>query len=292
MHRLNGIFYGDTLKQRELAGLTLCENRYTPNLRIQSHAHERPYFSMVLAGSYQERYGRKTQACTHLSACFHAPGEMHSNHFDNAGGRVFSIEFGSPLLERISELGLRVPDSNQRQSGMAVQLGYRLYREFLANDMPSRLALEGVALELVADICRFKTRNSMSSPPWIERTEELFLATFRSPMGLYELSAAVGVHPVHLARDFRKHRGCTVGDYVRRLRIDYACSALLQTEAALAEIAADSGFADQSHFTRIFHRAMGMPPGHFRKLCRRKSGSTALRTFNISQKVRETMRGV
>jgi AraC-like DNA-binding protein len=85
-----------------------------------------------------------------------------------------------------------------------------------------------------------------------------------------------------LAREFRRHFCCTAGEYVRRLRVDFACRALLQSDTALIEIAVNAGFSDQSHFTRTFRAAMGMAPAQFRKLYRRKLGSIPLKAFKTS----------
>ena len=62
------------------------------------------------------------------------------------------------------------------------------------------------------------------------------------------------VHPVHLAQTFRKFYRCTIGDYVRSLRIEFACRQLAATKMPLSEIALLAGFADQSHFTRTFRK--------------------------------------
>src|SRR5262249_21772677 len=74
------------------------------------------------------------------------------------------------------------------------------------------------------------------------------------------VAAAVGIHPVHLARVFRYHFGATLGDYVRRLRVEFAARQLITTEETLAGIALAAGFSDQSHFTRTFKRQTGMTP--------------------------------
>jgi AraC family transcriptional regulator len=74
------------------------------------------------------------------------------------------------------------------------------------------------------------------------------------------------VHPVHLAQAFRKFYHCTIGDHVRSLRIDFACRQLTMTKLPLSEIALLAGFADQSHFTRTFKEALGLPPSQYREL--------------------------
>jgi AraC family transcriptional regulator len=72
------------------------------------------------------------------------------------------------------------------------------------------------------------------------------------------------VHPVHLAREFRRFEHCTIGEYVRRLRIEQACRRLTHSTDPIAAIAAEAGFADQSHFARTFKRVVGMSPVQFR----------------------------
>jgi AraC family transcriptional regulator len=283
MHRLVGVFYGARVKHRELGGFSCSENTYPPNLRLVSHRHERPYFSLVLAGSYTERYGTRTRDCHRLSASLHPPEEMHSDSFSGAGGRLFSVEFKPVLLGRIADLGIRLRDSQDFGGGLPIQLGFRLYREFQREDGPSELSLEGVTFELLAEIARVTLPGSTAPPAWLRRAEEMLRATFSSPPSLFELASEAGVHPVHLAREFRRHFCCTAGEYVRRLRVDFACRTLLETDAALIEIAMDAGFSDQSHFTRTFRAAMGLPPAQFRKLCRRKSGSTRLRVFKTAR---------
>jgi AraC family transcriptional regulator len=76
------------------------------------------------------------------------------------------------------------------------------------------------------------------------------------------------VHPAHLAREFRRRRHCTIGGYVRRLRVEFACRELSSTDAPLAEIALAAGFSHQSHLTRTFKELTGMTPAKFRALSR------------------------
>ena len=77
------------------------------------------------------------------------------------------------------------------------------------------------------------------------------------------------MHPVHLARVFRRHRGESVGAYVRRLKVQRVFEQLAEGERSLAEIAFDAGFTDQSHLTRVVGKVTGQPPGALRRLLRR-----------------------
>jgi AraC family transcriptional regulator len=79
-----------------------------------------------------------------------------------------------------------------------------------------------------------------------------------------DLAAVAGVDPAHLARSFRAHYGTTAGAYLRAIRVQRAAEALARSSATLAQIALDSGFADQSHVTRVFQRIHGVTPQRWR----------------------------
>ena len=101
-------------------------------------------------------------------------------------------------------------------------------------------------------------------PQWLERVRNILEQRFAEPYKLSEIAAEAGVHPVHLAREFRKHYGSSVGEYLRRMRIEYACRELMASNLAVINIAFAAGFADQSHFSRTFKRLCGTTPGRYR----------------------------
>jgi AraC family transcriptional regulator len=102
-------------------------------------------------------------------------------------------------------------------------------------------------------------------PRWLRQVRDLLHEGFRQRLTLDGIAESVGVHPAHLARVFRQQQGCTVGDYVRRLRIEYACHCLRTSDTALATVALAAGFSDQSHFSRVFKRQTGLSPAVFRE---------------------------
>ena len=72
------------------------------------------------------------------------------------------------------------------------------------------------------------------------------------------------MHPVYLSKVFRQFHHQTIGDYLHKLRVQFACQMLANDEFQLATIADAAGFADQSHFTRVFKEFTGLTPGTFR----------------------------
>jgi AraC family transcriptional regulator len=82
---------------------------------------------------------------------------------------------------------------------------------------------------------------------------------------LDQLAAVAHVSPYHFARLFKKSTGLPPHQYVIARRIERAKELLRERERLpLAEVAAEVGFACQSHFTRHFKRLVGVTPRRFR----------------------------
>jgi AraC family transcriptional regulator len=96
------------------------------------------------------------------------------------------------------------------------------------------------------------------------RARELCHEQFAQSISLAGVAHSVGVHPAHLARMFRRHYQCTVGEYIRRLRLDHAARELTRSDRPVVDIASASGFYDQSHFTHAFKLHTGLTPTGYR----------------------------
>ena len=92
------------------------------------------------------------------------------------------------------------------------------------------------------------------------------------PLSLADIAAAACISRFHFARLFRARTGCSPMAYVMRLRLERAREMLAREEHCIADTAAALGFYDQSHFTRTFRRAHGVPPRVFQ--IRSREGAT------------------
>jgi AraC family transcriptional regulator len=108
-------------------------------------------------------------------------------------------------------------------------------------------------------------------PRWFANARELLDVCFDAAPSIHELAAEAGIHPVYFAAAFRRYAGCSVGDYVRRRRIEYARRRLADRDVPLSDLALEAGFADQSHLTRTFKRFTGMTPAQYRTFLRFKT---------------------
>jgi transcriptional regulator GlxA family with amidase domain len=59
--------------------------------------------------------------------------------------------------------------------------------------------------------------------------------------------------------------GCSIGEYARRQQVRIAEEMLVSSRLDLREVALRCGFADQSHFSKVFQRTVGIPPGRYRR---------------------------
>lgn len=84
-------------------------------------------------------------------------------------------------------------------------------------------------------------------------------------LGNDRLAARVGMHPKAFCRLFRQEAGTPPQDWLRARRLELAAE-LLEQGLSVDEVAAGGGFADRSHFTRLFRQHHGVGPGYYRRL--------------------------
>lgn len=257
-------FYGKSLRTAHVGGFRIQETGYLDSVKTPAHRHSRAYFAFTIQGASVQKYAKGSLQCDRGTLVFHPPEEIHSDDFIGPEVRVLQVEVDSSrigILDGVLEL---VPPSTDLAGPAVSSLTSRLYREFLRMDELSYLAIEGLVLELLAAVSR-KTicPGARKVPVWLARSEELIKLRFTESLRFNIIAEEIGVHPVHLAREFRRQYGCTMGEKVRQLRVEYACREIVHSGRRLSEIALNAGFADQSHFTRTFRGQTGMTPSQF-----------------------------
>ena len=268
MKRYRRCFAGHEVSRREFVGFSVCETLYCPKQEIPQHLHEMTYISIVLRGSYTECFGSMSSDVHPGQVIFHFAGESHSNRFHMTGGQVLNVELSPSFLERLTESrGIPINRRRVLNNDYALQLGFRLLKEFKETNATSHLAIEGLTIELMAEIFRERlVRDKPGSSVWLDDVIETLNDGYHQRITLGDLAASVSVHPVHLARAFRKRYLCSVGDHIRKLRIEAACRDLVNTDDSISDVALRTGFSDQSHLCRSLKRYAGMSPRHFRKV--------------------------
>jgi AraC family transcriptional regulator len=267
MRLLSGDFCGRQVARRQTGGLHLVESVYRPNQTLPWHTHQWPYYTFVLRGGYSERCQGETWEISEGDVVLHGAGEAHADRMHDTESCLLNLEFTQSWLDRIRGFDARLDSRFIASGGRFLELGKRLHRELWSTERISALCIEGLALELIAAGATRKVR-ATGNPRWLKRAVEYLRVNFREPPTLDQLAAAVGVHPVHLAREFRRKEGVTVGGYIRKLRVDLASQQLVSSAEPIVDIALAAGFSDHSHLTRVFRRETGVTPTEYRNLRR------------------------
>lgn len=249
------------------AGSIACEDFRAPaGHRVAPHAHEAVHFCFVLHGALAERHGADERTLRAGNGRASPAGDAHRLRVGADGLRCLILLVGDPV---VAGSGVPPPADRRFLSGpRTARLAGRLAEEIRRADDVSPIELELLALELFAALARTRSERPAPAPPWLARTRERLRDDPRIAPKLTELAADVGVSRAHLARAFRGHYGCTVGAYLRALRVETARRLLRDSDLDLSRVAFEAGYADQSHMTRCVRDRLGLTPARYRAAVR------------------------
>ena len=252
-------------------GCAVVHAWFPPNSTIEPHTHEHATFAVMLNGSFDLGFQRRSFSCTPASVAVEPAGESHANYIGTAGAEVLVLqpvaeetELWRPFAPLFDNIGYF------RHGGIAGMAG-RLAQEIRSPDALSGLAMEGLLLDMLVAGSRVRADSrSEVIPSWLGRIEAMLHEEPLASLDIAALAREAGVHPAHLARAFRRYYHSSIGEYSRRLRLERVARLLGAGEEPIASIAVHAGFADQSHLTRCFRKLYGVTPGEFR----RRAGTT------------------
>ena len=257
--------HGEILSVQNVANCRIFVSRHHPGLVLSDHIHDRACIGFVVEGQCEERLSTRVLDLSQHKLFFRPAGEIHANRAGSNGFRCLIAEVPDAWLDRIRDYAALPSQPCCFQNADLSWLSMRLYQECRLGGLASPLAIEGLMLEIAAGLLRQPRVDPHGhSPIWLRRAREALHAHCHESLRLSTVAAWVGVHPVHLAREFRKRHGCTVGQYVRRLRVESASRRLVESDSPLAAIALEVGFANQAHFSRIFKSVTGISPARYR----------------------------
>ncbi len=272
-------------------------NRVTFSVPTDHHSHDYVEIAFVESGSGSHRIGDRVSEC--------GEGDLYLiNHrvwhqFIPAAGQpltvcncVFLPDFfdyslaGSESAETLSNIFLfrsfllkkSFPYIAIHADGDTLARLRMLFAgicaEYAAEDTGYREMIRAHMIELIIIILREAGKrgdifpaggadraSSSVSAAVIDHVERHYAGDIR----IRDLSDLVFLSPAQLGRVFRRTTGLTIGDFIRKTRMEAACRMLSETEKSVAEIARLSGYADSKHFSGLFARMTGMSPTAFRR---------------------------
>ncbi|HEV2865611.1 MAG TPA: AraC family transcriptional regulator [Allosphingosinicella sp.] len=233
-----------------------------PHFSVGRHAHERASVNIVLGGVYRETFSGESAGFVAHTFVAKPPGEAHSNAFGAEGARCLLIEVEDETVLRHFADVLGQPVVCPARPSFIEYAA--ILRELDPRDALSPISVESRVLQLLVNQSRGRGRVYRTEPAWLKRTLEILHSEPPRRLSLAQIAGAVGVHPVHLARTFRRSQGISVGGYARRLRVERALELLRGSTLSLSHVAAEAGFYDQSHMSRVLKQTTGMTPGEAR----------------------------
>jgi AraC family transcriptional regulator len=245
--------HGEALDELRVDGVRMVLVRYAPGLALRHHTHDLPKLTIVLEGGATERIGEELIDCEPFAVVARDRFRVHENQYHARGARSLIVELDD--VRRLA--GELLPDA-AKHHGRRLVSAFRAPRGTRARQV--RAAIRDLAAAL-------RDAPPPRTPAWLEDARARLFAELATPPPLVDLARTVGVHPVHLAQAFRRRWNVTPLGYVRAHRVFRAID-LIACGRPLSEVAAEVGFADQSHMSRAIGRARHAPPGALRRAMR------------------------
>lgn len=254
--------------QRHLDGLSIYYHASIERQGLGRHAHEQVQVSIPL-------YRNRASGGIVSDGIDVIPGfEEHA--MDWGGAReVVVIHFSTPFLTKAIETPSTIAERRGRRTKpdpFVSQVGLTLRRELLLHDTIDEFLLASLGTILAGYLFRTEGRRdcdetrSVSSLTYEQsrRAIEMMNATGGTRVSMIDLSSELGLSQWHFSRQFRKTTGQSPYQFLLRSRVERA-RRLLESGHPISEVAAITGFTDQSHMHRHFRRILGTTPGSLRR---------------------------
>lgn len=236
---------------------------------FEPHTHEAYGLGAIESGVERFRYRGSDHLAPPDSLVMMNPDVLHTGRAETEGGWRYRMAYVDPDLaaEVTGESGWWFDDAVRHDPIRARRISARLdalwqAREPLAFD--SQLA---ALLDEFRDHARVPRRNRAEATPRFAPVLDYLRAHLAERLSLEQLAAVAGLSPFHFLRRFHDHYDVTPQQMLMALRLHQAKRRLAQG-AAPAQVAAETGLADQAHLTRAFARRYGVTPARYRRQLR------------------------
>ena len=242
------------------AGMYLKDKTILPGQGHGWMGHDCAVVTLVLHGRLDEGFAARRQSCSSWELHYKPAGAVHTTTTGPEGARMFLLGLGGDapvdLLRPIGDVPLELGGGIRAARALATFLD-------LASAPGGGPLDAGPVRRLLEDLADAWPTEPRQRPSWISEVRERVLDATADSVGLGRLANDFGVHPVYLARVFRKHYGSSIGAVRRRARVERAVTRMTRGARRLSDLALELGYSDQSHFTREFKKLTGWSPGRF-----------------------------
>lgn len=244
-------------------GISIVETEYQNKVYEGWHSHNNAHITLFLKGGTTEKRKNFNENIGPGSLLFYHSDELHLNQNTLFPSRNINLEIEEDLLKEL-QLNEAMIEKSIENSTLTKFLILKIFKETQSADVFSNDNIKML-------FAQFSQNNNYleryeKSPFWVKSLHELLNDCWNENPNLNDLAEVLHLNPITISKHFPKYFGCTLGEYMRRIKINRSLSLIHSSSENLTEIAMQCGFSDQSHFIRTFKNQTGFLPKQFQKL--------------------------
>ena len=263
-----GRFFGSGFRTVSTDSFVCAEGEAVISEReMPRHSHASSHFVIVVRGTYITEARNQDRWYGPGTLIYNPTGTTHRDRFHGESGRFMTI---TPQADVARFVDARVPVSLVIRDAELIAAAARTRRLMCEADDRGLLCglVEEYCLDLVGRISAGCEAESRHVPSWLLQARQMMLDCCATGITVGTVANCLGIHAVYLARAFQRYFYLSPSEYISRCRISRARELLASSKLALADVANEVGFSDQSHLTNAFKRETAMTPAMYRKLHR------------------------
>lgn len=259
---------------RQPSVLWVAESNWVPNSGIKPHSHDYYHLFIVRQGPLGFTCDNEAYSLKDGEALLALPGVVHSmNNTALPMGRIYEVKFmiQSPSLrEQLANLPARLP---------ATPFVDELIRELVAESDLQTPSTPSYVSDYLLSLLDFYIRHygkpygqdtTIIDTTGFSKTSieivQFLESHYEREFSLQEVADAVGLNKNYICSVFKRDSGVTIGSCQAAIRIRKAAEMISFSDMNLTQVASATGFANLSHFNRIFKKVVGIPPGQYRRM--------------------------
>lgn len=261
-----GQYFGDKKNITQIDSLVLTETEFSGSNDVDWHFHDNMHFCYSLLGNSCQISKKDKHFISSGSLIYHNSEAPHFNTNHSNHSKNFYIEIEDEWYEKL-HLKNNLPKGviNLKNPNIKIAID-KIYTETKVNDNCSKIQIESILIIAMGMLKCIPELGNHDKPQWTRHVKELIHENPCVNFSLVEISKEIGIHPVHLSRQFKNYFGQSLGEYIRFVKIHKVASLLKNKEVSLIDICYLTGFYDQSHMAKLFKKTFKITPLKYRKL--------------------------
>jgi len=259
-----GQHYGNLLSEKRIAKFSFSRYIMENELALPPHFHKNGYFSFLMDGQINETINNHSYLRTPGMVVYHPADTPHVNALISRQATLFNIECVE-IDKRILNFPSNFHDAHIIFDERIVKLLRSIFNDINRKIDHIQICNKVHDLYLKCEKSNCK-KKFFDRPDWLKFLLNFINRNYSESITLEHLAEIVNKHPVHISRSFKKYMLCTVSAYIMKIRIEKASQIIRNEQPVLAQLAYDMGFADQSHFSRVFKKYVNVSPSLYKKM--------------------------